>query len=84
MKILARSLFTTGVMLALAGCATPPQGQASNIDPATNLPACGSNTQLQPNSGNRIVQSPNSLPVGSKELSASCQQGNVARPYLTQ
>ena len=80
MTVVTKAIFIAGVMAALAGCAPQPPSQAAAVDPVTGLPACNTNAALIPNSGNRIVQTPNSLPEGSKELSSSCLQGNAA-PY---
>ena len=80
---LAMKGFVAGAMIALAGCSAPSAPQATHTDPATGLPRCSTRDGLLPSSGNRIVQTPNSLPPGAKDLSASCTQGS-GRPYLTQ
>jgi hypothetical protein len=83
MIALARLTVALGAMLALAACASQTPRQSVNLDPATGLPGCTSRDGLLPTSGGRIEQSPNSLPLGAKDMSPSCQQRNVAQPYLT-
>jgi hypothetical protein len=75
---LAAATSLTGL---LAGCAPDARQQAAYRDPATGLPGCVSRNGLLPSSGNRIVQSANSLPVGAKDMSPSCLQRDVAQPY---
>jgi hypothetical protein len=83
MTALARLSITLGAILALAGCTAQAPRQSATIDPATGLPGCISRDGLLPTSGGRIEQSPNSLPPGAKDMSQSCDQRNVAQPYLT-